>query len=126
MISKTVGLVIFLFLWVFTLLPFAEAKDPTYTVGMGHEKCTSFLHEYSIGFIKEGDTTTIKHNISMRMQWLFGYMTATNQHLKSNLFEKYGGWEAISWVASWCRDNPDKTFHEAADAMSKGGVNNLK
>ena len=89
--------------------------------GVGNSSCPEFLGEYARSRLEannEGKLTAAPE-FGNWLSWFEGYTTRTNETAK-NTSNAYGMKviDMVKWVASWCRDNPSRSYVDAVSALT--------
>jgi len=87
----------------------------------GYQKCSEYLGDYATAETKDTETgIEYPFDAALALGWMMGYISGVNENVRGKKdFFRMQFSEVAAWVASWCRDNPDKKIFNAMDALYK-------
>lgn len=112
----------------------AGKNGNVYTVLGGKTKCAAFLEEYVRANVRRTRDGSYVYSIvdgseiKLILGFINGYGTRINQAFpgKENWYAPLDMAGMISWIASWCRDNPGGFLSEAMKALTKSVLKKKK
>lgn len=89
-------------------------------------KCKKFLGAYAGMKLIGGSTYEGDHDVFLNRGYILGYLTAYNAYKrdKGTILGSMEMNDAFRWIASWCRDNPQKDLSYAMGALIKAQIKN--
>ena len=104
--------------------PTASYAQQAYVHGMGNNSCGKYLaavHGHAPGKgsgFNDRWRGKFSDDHSLYMQWLAGFLTATNLWVTNEPNSiRFDGAAIDVWIRKWCEQNPTKTLLDAASAF---------
>jgi hypothetical protein len=88
-------------------------------IGYGMLSCGEYLDAYSRTTFT-GSKMTGPHDMFQAYGWVSGslsYYNAFVENGKDSILGSMSVNDALKWIGSWCRDNPQKTLPDAVSAL---------